>query len=126
MSLAPPQTVGKLQAALHAKAKGCPSYRFYSLYDKVYRPDILAHAYARSKANGGAPGVDGRTFDDIEAYGRDRWLGELAERRVRRWLCRKHKKAGRGMKTYPDAMLYGELGLVELPKLRSGLLRAKA
>jgi len=68
-----------LQAALHAKAKGSPSYRFYALYDKVYRPDILSHAYACCRANGGAAGVDGQGFDDIEAYGVDRWLSELAE-----------------------------------------------
>lgn len=79
MSLAPPQAVGKLQAALHAKAKGSPGYRFYALYDKLYRKDILAHAYERCRANGGAPGVDGQTFADIEAYGLGRWLEELAQ-----------------------------------------------
>ena len=79
MSLTPPLTVGKLQAALHGKAKGDPGYRFYLLYDKVYRMDVLSYAYERCRANGGAPGVDRQTFVDIEAYGRDRWLGELAE-----------------------------------------------
>jgi RNA-directed DNA polymerase len=79
MSLAPPTTVGKLQAALHAKAKGAPTYRFYALYDKLHRPDVLAFAYARCRANGGAPGVDGQTFADIEAYDLEKWLGELAE-----------------------------------------------
>jgi len=79
MSLLPPPTVGKLQAALHTKAKGSPQYRFYALYDKVYRADVLAHAYDRCRANGGAAGVDGQTFADIETYGVDRWLGELAE-----------------------------------------------
>jgi RNA-directed DNA polymerase len=79
MSLAPPATVGKLQAALHAKAKRAPTCRFYALYDKLYRPDVLAFAYARCRANGGAPGVDDQTFADIEAYGREKWLGELAE-----------------------------------------------
>lgn len=79
MSLAPPEKVQKLQAALRAKAKGSPGYRFYALYDKVYRSDVLAHAYEVCKSNGGAPGVDGRRFEDIEAYGRGRWLGELAE-----------------------------------------------
>jgi hypothetical protein len=82
MSLETPQTVRNLQAALHAKAKGSPSFRFYSLYDKLFRADILSHAYATSKANGGASGVDGRTFEDIESYGAERWLGELAERRT--------------------------------------------
>lgn len=77
MSLAPPESVQKLRNSLHAKAKGSPSYRFYALYDKLYRQDVLAHAYACCKANKGTAGVDGQTFDDIEAYGVDRWLGEL-------------------------------------------------
>ena len=79
MSLAPPATVEKLQAALHAKAKRAPTYRFYALYDKLYRPDVLAFAYARCRANGGAAGVDDQTFADIEAYGLEKWLGELTE-----------------------------------------------
>src|SRR4051812_33210750 len=78
MSLPPPPKVQKLQEALHAKAKGSPDYRFYALYDKVYRKDILEWAYVRCRANDGAPGVDRRTFADIEAYGLDRWLDELA------------------------------------------------
>jgi group II intron reverse transcriptase/maturase len=64
---------------LHAKAKGSPGYRFYLLYDKVFREDVMAFAYQRCKANGGAAGVDGQNFRDIEAYGVERWLGELAE-----------------------------------------------
>ena len=79
MGLSTPPKVRKLQAALHAKAKGSPDFRFYSLYDKLYREDVLAYAYRRCKANGGAPGVDGRTFSDIESYGRQGWLGELAK-----------------------------------------------
>ena len=79
MSLRPPEKVGNLQAALHAKAKGSPEYRFYALYDKVYREDILAFAYRRCRQNGGSAGVDGESFEDIEAYGVERWLGELAE-----------------------------------------------
>jgi RNA-directed DNA polymerase len=79
MSLLPPATVGKLQETLHAKAKRVPTYRFYALYDKVYRADVLWHAYQCCRANGGAAGVDGQTFDDIEAYGLAKWLGELAE-----------------------------------------------
>ena len=77
MSLATPLKVQKLQTTLHAKAKGSPGYRFYRLYDKVYRRDILEHAYLHCRSNGGAPGVEGQTFEDIEAYGRDRWLDEL-------------------------------------------------
>ncbi len=79
MNLTPPAKVGKLQATLHAKAKRAPTYRFYALYDKVYRADVLAYAYACCRANGGAAGVDGQTFEQIEAYGRERWVGELAE-----------------------------------------------
>jgi len=79
MSLSTPESVQKLQAALHAKAKGSPSYRFYTVYDKVHRMDILSYAYRCCRANGGAPGVDGQDFAEIEAYGLERWLGELAE-----------------------------------------------
>ncbi len=77
-NLATPERVQKLQRALHAKAKAEPGFRFYSLYDKIYREDILAHAYAQCRANKGAPGVDGQDFEDIESYGVERWLGELA------------------------------------------------
>jgi RNA-directed DNA polymerase len=79
MSLKPPETVGKLQATLHAKAKESPTYRFYALYDKVYRSDVLRHAYERCRSNRGAAGVDGQTFEDTEAYGVGKWLGELAQ-----------------------------------------------
>jgi group II intron reverse transcriptase/maturase len=61
------------------KAKAEPSYRFYALYDKIYREDILAHAYVQCRSNRGAPGVDGQDFADIEAYGVQQWLGELAQ-----------------------------------------------
>jgi hypothetical protein len=77
VSLATPPKVQKLQTTLHAKAKGSPGYRFYRLYDKVYRADILEFAYLRCRSNDGTSGVDGQTFADIEAYGRDRWLDEL-------------------------------------------------
>jgi len=79
VSLTTPEKVRKLQKALHAKAKGSPGYRFYLLYDKVYRADILEYAYRCCKANGGAAGVDGQRFADIEAHGEERWLGELAD-----------------------------------------------
>ena len=77
-NLATPKSVQKLQSALHAKAKTEAGYRFYALYDKIYREDILAHAYAQCRTNKGAPGVDGQDFVDIEKYGVERWLGELA------------------------------------------------
>ena len=77
-NLATPKSVQKLQMALHAKAKAEAGYRFYALYDKISRDDILAHAYAQCRSNKGAPGVDGQDFGDIEVYGVERWLGELA------------------------------------------------
>ena len=77
-TLSTPKSVQKLQMALHAKAKAEAGYRFYALYDKISREDILAHAYAQCRSNRGAPGVDGQDFADIEAYGVERWLGELA------------------------------------------------
>jgi len=79
VNLKTPERVQKLQTALHTKAKGSPRYRFYALYDKVYREDILAFAYGCCRANGGAPGVDGQNFKDIESYGETKWMGELAE-----------------------------------------------
>jgi RNA-directed DNA polymerase len=77
-NLATPKSVQKLQTALHAKAKAEAGYRFYALYDKISRDDILAHAYAQCRSNKGAPGIDGQDFADIEAYGVERWLAELA------------------------------------------------
>jgi len=77
-NLATPNSVQKLQMALHAKAKAEAGYRFYALYDKISREDILAHAWAQCRSNKGAPGVDGQDFADVEAYGVLRWLGELA------------------------------------------------
>jgi RNA-directed DNA polymerase len=79
LSLTTPASVQKLQNALHDKAKESPSFRFYALYDKVYRKDVLTFAYECCKANGGAAGVDGQTFEDIEADGVERWLDELAQ-----------------------------------------------
>jgi group II intron reverse transcriptase/maturase len=79
MSLTTPESLQKLQTALHDKAKKSPDFRFYALYDKVYRKDVLTYASACCKANGGAAGVDGQTFEDIEAYGAERWLDELTQ-----------------------------------------------
>jgi RNA-directed DNA polymerase len=78
-NLSTPLSVQKLQTALHAKAKEDPSFRFYALYDKLYRTDVLQYAYACCKANKGAAGVDEERFEDIEAYGLEQWLGELAQ-----------------------------------------------
>jgi len=79
MSLPTLETVQKLQAALHAKAKGDSQFRFYSLYDKVYRKDVLWTAWRRCQTNGGVAGIDGQTFEDIEKYGVMKWLEELSE-----------------------------------------------
>jgi RNA-directed DNA polymerase len=74
-----PIKVQKLQQTLHAKAKESPNFRFYALYDKIYREDLLSHAYRLVRSNGGKPGVDGEDFPAIEAYGAECWLGELAQ-----------------------------------------------
>jgi len=77
-NLSTPKSVQKLQKGLHAKAKAEAGYRFYALYDKISREDILAHAWAQCRSNQGAPGTDGQDFADVEEYGVQRWLGELA------------------------------------------------
>ena len=77
-NLVTPISVQRLQRALYTKAKAEPGYRFYALYDKIYREDVLAHAYAQCRSNKGAPGVDRQEFSDIESYGVEQWLGELA------------------------------------------------
>ena len=80
MRLTTPQNIRTLQRKLYQKAKQEPGYRFYALYDKVYRPDILAHAYRWVKAAGGCAGADGRTFEDIEGgEGIAEFLAELGE-----------------------------------------------
>ncbi len=79
MSLRTPEKIETLQRKLYAKAKAEPGFRFYMLYDKVYRIDILTHAYALAKANKGSSGVDGVTFEMIEAQGVEAWLAGLAE-----------------------------------------------
>jgi RNA-directed DNA polymerase len=77
MSLQTPEAIRRLQRKLYRKAKDEPEYRFYLLYDKIYREDILAHAYELAKSHRGAPGVDGQNFTEIEAQGREKWLKEL-------------------------------------------------
>lgn len=77
MRLETPYKIRRLQRKLYRKAKEQPAYRFYLLYDKIYRKDILAHAYELAKANGGAPGADGETFEVIEWRGREEWLAGL-------------------------------------------------
>ena len=77
-SLTGSQRVRRLQTVLHAKAKEEPGRRFHALCDKVWRKDFLAEAWRLARRNGGQPGVDGESFRDIEAYGVERWLGELS------------------------------------------------
>src|SRR5260370_33085628 len=79
MSLATPSKIRELQIKLYRKPKGEPEFRFYQLYDKVYREDILNHAYELARANDGAPGVDGKSFEDIESAGLTEWMTGLRE-----------------------------------------------
>jgi len=88
MSLQTPEAIRTLQSKLNGKAKAEPGFRFYLLYDKVWRPDILRHAYNLARANKGAPGVDGVTFDQIEAAGLEDWLTRLGEElRAKTYRC---------------------------------------
>src|SRR5260370_9864918 len=79
MSLTTPSKIRELQIKLYRKAKNEPGFRFYQLYDKVYREDILNHAYRLVRANAGAPGVDGESFEDIESKDLEKWLNGLGE-----------------------------------------------
>ena len=77
MSLVTPDKVRELQIKLYRKAKSEPDFRFYQLYDKVYRDDVLIRAWVLARANEGAPGVDGESFEDIESKGVMEWLDGL-------------------------------------------------
>lgn len=132
MSLVTPSKVEKLQKALHAKAKGEPEFRFYQLYDKVYREDVLTHAYRLCRANGGAAGVDGEDFGAIESRGLEGWLGELTqtlrEKRyraapVRRvWIPKaKGKRRPLGVPTVRDRVVQTAVVLVLEPIFEADL-----
>jgi RNA-directed DNA polymerase len=82
MNLETPDKIRNLQRKLYCKAKAEPAFRFYLLYDKICREDILRHAYALARANAGAPGVNGVTFKQIDALGVDAWLAGLREELV--------------------------------------------
>lgn len=131
MSLPTLPKVQKLQAASHAKAKGASTFRFYTLYDKVCRDDVLWVAYQRCRINSGAAGIDRQTFADIEQYGVQKWLDELAQeltqvgaaygavdfhvvRRLRQWLCKKYKVRGAGISRFSAEYLYLDLRVVRL------------
>src|SRR3974390_1189173 len=120
MSLATPEKIRTLQRKLYRKAKAEPAFRFYLLYDKIYREDILRHAYALARANAGAPGTDQMTFAAIEALGLERWLAGLREELV--------------SKTYrPDPVRRGYIpkpgggeGPLRIPNIRDRVVQAAA
>src|ERR1700680_1503878 len=106
MSLTTPDKIRTLQRNLYRKAKAEPAFRFYVLYDKICRADILRHAYGLARANAGAPGVDGVTFAQIEEQGLEGWLAGLREELVlktyrpdpvRRVMIPKHRGGERAL-----------------------------
>jgi RNA-directed DNA polymerase len=130
MSLATPSKIRELQIKLYRKAKDEPGYRFYMLFDKIYREDILAHAYALARANKGAPGVDGQTFDQIESAGREEWLTGIRQelrnktyqpqpvRRVMIPKRKRHQVHSRGTNRFSVKAVFGELGVLQLRRVR--------
>lgn len=116
-TLKTPARIRKLQRALYLRAKQDRHYRAYALYDKVYRPDILAHAYALAKANTGDPGPDGRTFEEIEADGRDVLLEELREE-----LAAKTYRPGPVRRVYIPKLTGGERPL-GIPNIRDRVVQ---
>jgi len=92
MSLETPDKIRSLQRKLYCKAKAEPAFRFYVLYDKICRDDILLHAYRLARANAGAPGVDGMTFAQVEEQGLEAWLAGLREELVSKTYLRMFMK----------------------------------
>jgi RNA-directed DNA polymerase len=119
-TLGTPTKLRELQRALYLRAKKEPKLRFYSLYDKVYRPDILAHAYALAKANGGATGPDGMTFEEIEASGGTALLEELHDE-----LKTKRYRPGPVRRVYIPKLSGGERPL-GIPNIRDRVVQTAA
>lgn len=131
-SLETPTKIRELQRKLYTKAKHEPTYRFYLLYDKVCRRDILEHAYEVAKANRGAPGVDGESFEKIEENGKGRWLTEIEEalkektykpQAVRRVMIPKAGGGERplGIPTIKDRVVQTAVKIVIEPIFEAGL-----
>ena len=112
MSLETPMKIRMLQRKLYQKAKEEPSYRFYLLYDKMYREDLLAHAYALAKSNQGAPGGDGQSFWGIESQGLEEWLSGIRED----LRAKTYQSTTAGARTHPAAIA----ALTAFRDLRSG------
>src|ERR1700756_1238315 len=120
MSLATPEKIRILQRKLYRKAKTEPAFRFYLLYDKIYREDIFRHAYAVARANAGAPGTDGMTFAAIEASGLESWLAGLREELISKRY--RPDPVGRVMIPKPDG---GERPL-GIPTIRDRVVQTAA
>lgn len=119
-TLRTPEKLRQLQRALYLRAKKEPSFRAYALYDKVYRQDVLAHAFALCEANGGAPGPDGETFEDIEARGGEALLKELYDE-----LKAKRYRPGPVRRVYIPKLSGGERPL-GIPNIRDRVVQMAA
>jgi RNA-directed DNA polymerase len=119
-TLRTPEKIRQLQRALYLRAKREPNFRAYALYDKVYRKDVLAHAYALGKANGGAPGPDGQTFEDIEERGSEALLEKLHEE-----LKTKRYRPGPVRRVYIPKLSGGERPL-GIPNVRDRVVQTAA
>jgi RNA-directed DNA polymerase len=119
-TLKTPARIRDLQRALYLRAKKEPHFRAYALYDKVYRTDILGHAYALAKANGGAPGPDGITFEETDAHGRDVLLEELRDE-----LTTKKYRPGPVRRVYIPKLAGGERPL-GIPNIRDRVVQTAA
>lgn len=126
-------TVGTLQKSLHAKAKAEPGFRFYSLWDKVCRKDVLREAWRQCRRNGGAAGVDGETFEAVESCGIEQWLGDLQvelrskryrpEPLLRVWIPKSNGgQRPLGIPTIRDRVVQTAMNLVLSPIFEADLL----